>query len=198
MDRLESIASDGCLWSDAMMEKRQQVGTGVGMTTIKQSRRSRRLSSHRGLNVGDCVPFYFCPRSVMLYVIHMANNPGLTYRGGQEPILHLEADFREAVIWAQAHGRRWAFTSSNAASSYFADYADLAKLDKIDWEAVEARDWQGRSEGKQAEFLVETSFPWSLVRRVGLHSGRVHRVVREALRTADHQPRVEVRGDWYY
>ena len=120
VDRLKSIVSDGCLWSDAAMEKRQQVGTAIGMTTIKQSRRNRRLSSHPELNVGDCVPFYFCPRSVMLFVIHKANDPGLTYRGGQNPILHLEADFYEAVSWAEAHGRRWAFTCSNAASSYFA------------------------------------------------------------------------------
>ena len=53
-----------------------------------------------GLNVGDCVPFYFCPRSVMLYLIHRANHPELDYRGGQGPIVHLEADLHEAANWA--------------------------------------------------------------------------------------------------
>ena len=134
----------------------------------------------------------------MLFVIHKANDPGLTYRGGQNPILHLEADFYEAVSWAEAHGRRWAFTCSNGASSYFDDHADLAKLDKIDWEAIEALDWRGRREGKQAEFLVETSFPWRLIRRVGLHSVGVVGAVSRVLKMTDHQPRVEVRADWYY
>lgn len=198
-DRLRSIVTDGRLWSDAMMAKRSQIGTAIGMADIKESRRSRPLTSHPGLMVGDCVPFYFCPRSVMLYVLHMANSPGLTYRDGQGPIVHLEADFHEVVTWANKHQRRWAFTTSNAASGYFADYAEVAMLDKIDWPAVEAAPvWRGRSEGKQAEFLLETFFPWSLVRRVGVHSGLVHRAVCDALASASHKPQVEVRGDWYY
>ncbi len=198
LDRLDSIVSDGCLWSDAVMVNRPQVGTGIGMTSIKQSRRTRPLSSHPGLNVGDCVPFYFCPRSVMLYLIHMANYDGLTYRGGQKPILHLEADLHEVVIWANAHQRKWAFTTSNAASGYFADYADMTKLDEIDWEAVEAHVWRGRRESKQAEFLLETFFPWSLVRRIGVQNGSVHRAVCDTVTSASHQPQVEIRGDWYY
>ena len=196
-DRLRSIVSDGRLWSDAMMAKRSQVGTAIGIADIKQGRRSRPLSSHPGLNVGDCVPFYFCPRSVMLYVIHMANYPGLTYRDGQGPILHLEADLREVVDWADTKGRRWAFTDSNAANLYFGDYADLAQLDQIKWEEVETRDFQGK-DGKWSEFLLERSFPWSLIRRIGVYSAPVHRAVCDVLRSASHKPRVEVRGDWYY
>ena len=197
VDRLQSITSAGCLWSDAEMEKRPNLGTAIGMTEIKVRRRRNSLSSHPGLMVGDCVPFYFCPRSVMLYVIHKGNHPDLSYRGGQKPIVHLEADLREAVDWADTKGRRWAFADSNAANSYFGDYADLAKLDQIKWEEVEARNWRGK-EGKQSEFLVERSFPWSLIRRIGVHSGPVHRAVCDALGTASHKPRVEVRGDWYY
>ena len=197
VDRLASIVSDGCLWSDAMMENRPQVGTGIGMPSIKQRRRSRQLRSHPGLNVGDCVPFYFCPRSVLLFLIHKDNYPGLTYHEGQGPILHLEADLFEAVSWAEAIGRRWAFTDSNAANSYSGDYADLAKLDKIRWDEVETRDWQG-TDGKWSEFLVERSFPWTLVRRIGVYSWPVHRAVSDALGTASHKPQVEVRGDWYY
>lgn len=198
MDRLQSIVSDGRLWSDAAMEARQPVGTGIGMTEIKQRRRHIPLSSHSGLRIGDCVPFYFCPRSVMLYVIHMANHPNLSYRGGQGPIVHLEADLHQVVRWAAKNRRRWAFTLSNAGSSYFEDYADPAKLDKIHWDAVEARAWRDCREWKQAEFLVETSFPWSLIRRVGTHSVGVAAAVGVALKVADHRPGVEVRPDWYY
>jgi CxxC-x17-CxxC domain-containing protein len=38
------------------------------MNKIKERRLKLPLSSHFNLFVGDCVPFYFCPRSVMLYV----------------------------------------------------------------------------------------------------------------------------------
>ena len=89
IDNLASIVADGCLWSDAVMIQRQG-GTVIGMGGIKQRRLGLPVSCHDGLNVGDCVPFYFCPRSIMLYVIHCANHPELAYRGGQQPIVHLE------------------------------------------------------------------------------------------------------------
>ena len=90
----------------------------------------------RLLSVGHCVPFYFCPRSIMLYLIYQGNHPDLTYRGGQEPIIHLEADLRGTVAWADAAQKRWAFTLSNAGSYYFEDRCDLGQLDEINWGAV--------------------------------------------------------------
>lgn len=72
--------------------------------------------------------------------------------------MHLEADLHEVVRWAESENRRWAFTSSNAASWYSFDHCSLDQLDQIDWQAVKAHNWTDRSEGKQAEFLVERSF----------------------------------------
>lgn len=82
VDRLRSIITDDCLWCDVEMQRHGPLGTTIGMSSIKERRLSKELRSRRGLFVGDCVPFYFCPRSVMLYVIHMANHPELNYRGG--------------------------------------------------------------------------------------------------------------------
>ncbi len=90
LDRLKSIIADNYLWCDAEILKRQPPGTTIGMNNIKQHRLKKLLSSHPDLCVGDCVPFYFCPRSVMLYVIYRANDPALTYRGEQDPIVHLD------------------------------------------------------------------------------------------------------------
>lgn len=135
VDRLPSIVAGGLL-SDAEVQRLAPPGTVIGMSNIKQRRLTElTLDSHPGLYVGQCAPFYFCPRSVMLYLIHK-RNPELAYKGGQEPIVHLEADLFDAVAWAQANGRRWAFTLSNAGSYYFEDRADLAQLGEIDWTAV--------------------------------------------------------------
>ena len=198
VDRLESIVADGALWSDAALQRRARPGTTIGMSTIKQRRLSNPVKCRPGLNVGDCVPFYFCPRSVMLYLIYRANHPELDYRGGQDPIVHLEADLHEAANWAERHERRWAFTLSNAGSRYFQDRCDLAQLGEIDWDAVQARNWQGRTDGKQAEFLVEHSFPWTLVRRVGVRSVSIHEQATAAMREAEYRPDVELRRQWYY
>ena len=95
VDRLPSIIADGWLWCDAEIVRRSPPGTTIGMNGIKQRRLNElTLTSHPDLHVGDCVPFYFCPRSIMLYLIHRANDPELVYRGGQGPIVHLEADLQ--------------------------------------------------------------------------------------------------------
>ena len=198
VDRLASVVADGQLWCDAEVQQRMRPGTTIGMSNIKERRLHSHLDCWPDLAVGDCVPFYFCPRSVMLYVIHKANNPELTYQGGQRPIVHLEADLHETVRWADRNGRRWAFTLGNAGSSYFQDRCDLAELDEIDWNAVRARDWQNLKEKKQAEFLVQQSFPWSLVRRVGVYSAKVLKQVRSAMSATSHQPTAKVKQDWYY
>ncbi len=199
VDRLPSVIANGHLWCDAEVQRRSPPGTTIGMNSIKQRRlQELRLSSHPALLVGDCVPFYFCPRSIMLFLIHRANHDELAYRGGQEPIVHLECDLHRAVTWADHNGLRWAFTLSNAGAYYFEDRCDLAQLREIDWTAVQARDWRGRKEGKQAEFLIEQRFPWHLVERIGVCSQTTYQQTVHALPAGGHHPRVEIKRDWYY
>lgn len=198
VDRLPSIVASGGLLSDAAVQQHTLAGTMIGMSNIKQRRLTElQLASHPGLFVGQCVPFYFCPRSVMLFLIHR-QNAELAYRGGQGPIVHLEADLHATVAWAQQHRRRWAFTASNAGSRYFDDWANLAQLNSVDWNAVQARNWSGCKEGKQAEFLLEHGFPWGLVERIGVASRLVYAQAANALPAAGHRPPVEIRPDWYY
>lgn len=111
-DRLASIVSDEFLLSDALMSAREGTGTTIGMSKIKMRRLTLPISCRPGLMVGECVPFYWCPRPVMLYLIACANHPELAYHGGQRPIVHLEADLRQTVSWAEENGKRWAFNLS--------------------------------------------------------------------------------------
>jgi len=195
---------DGFLWSDAEVRARASGGTTVGMMSIKDRRLGTSLSSHPGLAVGGCVPFYFCPRSIMLFLLHRGNHPEVTYRGGQEPIIHLVAEVPAAVTWADANNLRWAFTLSNAGSGYFEDRADLDQLSEIDWNAVSARQWSGNGisrqikEGKQAEFLVERCFPWALVQGIGVRSEAVGREITRMMAGRDHRPTVKALPNWYY
>lgn len=199
VDRLPSIVADQCLWCDREVVRRAPSGTTIGMNSIKQRRlNDLRLTSHPDLFVGDCVPFYFCPRSVMLYLIYQGNHPELSYRGGQGPIVHFEADLHAVVAWADAQARRWAFTLSNAGARYFEDRSDLGRLAEIDWNAVRATDWRQCKDGKQAEFLLELSFPWHLVERIGVQSRTTYAAAVNALPAHGHRPPVEVRPEWYY
>ncbi len=198
MDRLLSIVAKGFLWCDALIVQRHVAGTTIGMLEIKQRRLGLLLTSHPELHVGDCVPFYFCPRSVMLFLLHRTSHPDLTYQGGQDPIVHLEADFYASIKWAQENKKRWAFTSSNAGSYYFDDYCDLNDLNEINWDAVQVTRWRDCKEEKQAEFLLEQKFPWDLVERIGVYSLEIYQQATSALLANPHRPKVEILKEWYY
>lgn len=200
VDKLASIAADGCLWSDAELAQRPVTGTVIGMNTIKARRMNElTLASHQGLYVGQCVPFYFCPRSVMLYLIYR-RNAELAYQGGQVPIVHLVADLNVVVAWAQANGQRWAFTLSNAGSRYFDDRCDLNYLQEINWAAVQTNQWSGSptKEQKQAEFLIEHQFPWHLVEEIAVINQVAGQQAVQAIADAAHRPGVQIRPAWYY
>ena len=200
VDRLASIINDGCLWSDAVVVGRAHPGTTIGMGGIKQRRLSLPVECHPGDHVGEYVPFYFCPRSIMLYVIHCANHPELAYRGGQGPIVHLEADLHQAIGWANANGRRWAFTLSNAGAVYTQFRSSVDQLDEVNWPAVAATDFRSSDikEGKQAEFLMHDCFPWHLVGRIGVYSRAVGQQVANSMDGAAHRPVIEICTNWYY
>lgn len=200
MNNLPSILAEGSLWSDAAMIARGGPEASIGMSNIKQRRLGLHVKCHYPDRVADYVPFYFCPRSIMLYLIHCANHPELTYRGGQEPILHLEADLHETVAWAESEGRRWAFSLSNAGAHYTEFRSQVGQLGEVNWAAVAATDFRDPDikEAKQAEFLVRELFPWHLMRRIGVQSEPIRLRVARALSGLEHKPIVEVRRDWYY
>lgn len=199
-DRLPSITKDGGLICDAVMATRQNVGTTIGMSNIKGRRLQQQLPCYPDSCVGDYVPFYFCPRSVMLYLIHRANHPELSYKGGQQPIVHLELDLYSVIDWADSNKRRWAFSLSNAAAYYTQFRADLNRLDEINWDAVAANNWSQSEikEAKQAEFLVHGTVPWRLVSRIGVISSQIGNRVARAISAASYKPRIEVIPSWYY
>lgn len=198
VDRLASIVSQGCLYSDAAVQGTPLPGTTIGMSTIKARRLAKTLNSYPDLHVGDCVPFYFCPRSVMLYMFHMNNHPEITYHGGQTPIVHLQADLYQTVNWANQNGKRWVFTNSNAGSFYFDDFNDLSHLNQVNWGSVAATNWKDCREQKQAEFLLEEQFPWSLVEAIGVYSNAQVQQVSVGLNSTTHRPPVSVQRNWYY
>ena len=207
MTNLPSISKDGYLWCSGEVERRRVVVTTIGMAKIKARRSGgRRLATSPGLAVGECVPFYFCTRSVMLHTIHTKDSE-LDYRGGQEAVVHLQVDLWDVLAWAESKELSWAFTTSNAGGGGFVDYDDLALLGEVDWDMVLDPDWQHRlnqrtfaeaKAARQAEFLVEIAVPWELVKRMGVYSQDVREQVLSMLEAAVHRPDVEVQRAWYH
>lgn len=198
IDKLQSIINSGGLLSDSEVIARGLSGTEIGMRTIKNRRLELPIQTHTGLFVGQCVPFYFCPRSVMLYMMYKGNSPDITYQDGQDNIIHLEADLMSSIAWANSNSKRWVFTSSNAGSRYFEDTNDLSNLSQLNWSAITARNWAGVREEKQAEFLCESNFSWTLVERIGVSNQTTYQQVLNIINSSNYKPLVEVKSDWYY
>lgn len=192
---------DGVIWSDAERIRQGLPCKVVGMSEIKRRRLEElEVDCHRGTMVGQYVPFYFCFRSIMLYILHRGNAEGLSYQGGQRPMVHFEADLNASLAWARNARRRWAFSKGNAGAYYTRFFSDTELLRLLDWKAIEATDWRDpdAKEGKQAECLIEEKFPWSLVERIGVIDDDMAERVRKVLNEAEHQPEVIVARNWYY
>ncbi|TSA07418.1 MAG: DUF4433 domain-containing protein [Deltaproteobacteria bacterium] len=200
VDNLPSILAAGGIDSDAKRISQGTGNTNIGMTEIKQRRLTLDVDCYSGTKVGEYVPFYFCPRSIMLYLIYMGNHPDLAYTGGQRLILHLETDLYSVVQWAEANNRRWAFSKSNAGAFYARFRKSLDNLHEVNWDAVAARDFRDSiiKEGKQAEFLLFDNCPWKLIERIGVIDEQIERQVIAIIRQNRYKPIVSVQPDWYY
>lgn len=196
VDNLASIVADGCLWPDSVMVGRP--GAVIGNNEIKADRLKLQVSCNPGTMVGEYVPFYFCPRSVMLYVISKRNHPNVAYRDGQGPVVHLEADLLEVVEWADQAEIQWAFSDINAANRAADFYNQLDDLGQLDWDAIGARQWVSHRDHKMAEFLVHDRFPWERVGRIGVLSEQIGARAAQAFATNGHRPPIEVKRGWYY
>ena len=198
---MSQIAQTGVICSDA---KRIDLGLDceiVGMSRIKH-RRLYEIEVHcySGTRVGEYAPFYFCPRSIMLYILHKGDHPDVSYTEGQGPIVHLQADLIHTVRWAEQHGIHWAFSDRNAGTYMAQFYNSLDDLDQINWRAVAATDFRDMmiKEGKQAEFLMYDYFPWELIERIGVRDTTVVKTVQRAISESGHQPEVRAEPSWYY
>ncbi|MXZ90693.1 MAG: DUF4433 domain-containing protein [Chloroflexi bacterium] len=200
LDALPDIVKFNHLFSNVIMDQLAIGGTNIGISNLKEKRKTMPVPCHEGTFVGDYVPFYFCPRSVMLYLIYRGNHHELAYKGGQGPILHLEYDLQEVLNWANVQQRPWAFSLSNASAFYTQFRCQVEEMDRINWGAVAALDWQAPEikEGKQAEFLVHESVPWHLVQRIGVISQPIATGVLSTIAHADHRPTVQIIQGWYY
>jgi hypothetical protein len=185
------IQADG-LWSDA---KRIELGLGtnlIGMSRIKQRRLTEiEVTCHPGTKVGQYVPFFYCPRSIMLYILYRGNHDDIDYREGQGPIVHLVADFDASIQWATEQGVRWALSPTNAGALYTSFYNQRDDLKRIDWQAVANRDFRDPT-------VKFDWFPWHLVEQIGVFDQTILKLAQKHVADASHQPTVRVENAWYF
>lgn len=203
VDNLSAILDSKRLVADGVTRESGLV-TDVGDRDVKASQRARAVPIPPGGVVADYVPFYFAPRSPMMFRIacdHRDAVPG-RYPGGDDPLVYLMT----SVDLLGPLGAAWIATDGNAASSVTEFTSNPTALrDLIDWPLMEATCWHNtpedldRQRRRMAELLVHREFPVELITGIATRTPSRERDVRRVL--AGHglgNLYVGVRPAWYY
>lgn len=165
----------------------------IGYSHIKE-RRAKEIKVDCCGNkfVGEFVPFYYSPRSIMLFIV----NQGETGkpRGHQSEVVHLVSSVASAISGKS----QWAISDGNAGSHAAQFSNSLQSLDSLNWDAIQARYWSDVTFEKQAEFLVADFFPLIAFKGIGCYNDDVTRRVQSMLNASGHSIPVATKRDWYY
>ena len=181
----------------ALLSKNSVAANGIGYENIAhqgaQGARAAKLVPNPPCgNVHDFIPFYFAPRSPMLFAINGGRVQGCNLR--QADIVHFET----TIDLALAHGQPYVFYDRNATLAYSNPYTDIANLNVIAWDLITeqpqldgyCRFWQSnasnqryvdRMEKRMAEFLVKSNVPLTAVTRIGVINNAKQQEVNQIL-----------------
>ena len=196
-DNLPSILGAGGIHAPNSTPPSTAPYMAIHHLSVQAQRAETRVPTGAQGVVHDYVPFYFNPRSPMLYAIHMGNVPG--YSEGQRPIMVLVSS-AQAI---EAAPLDFVFTDGHSIMVLSRFYDDLGDLQQIRWNVIWAQYWTRFEDGsrlRQAEFMVHNFFPWNLVERIGVYDAGIKAQVEAHLSKFPllHQPPVEARRDFFF
>ena len=198
IDNLESIISEGGLLAYNVMLETGTNYTNIAYENIQYRRARSCVPCGAGGVLHDYVPFYFAPRSPMLYTIHRGNVPN--YTQGQAALIHLVSDIEDI----DARGLDFVFTDGHAVMQLTEFFDDLDYLGAIDWDVMDSRYWSDTNEDndrkrrRQAEFLVRNFLPWELITEIGVINYTIQSQVENILQNFTDKTPVRVHKDWFY
>ena len=198
LSHLASIVKDGLL-SDTDAVRTGALIVEVGHAGIKERRRGRMVPIGPGGAVSDYVPFYFAPRSPMMYAIHRGNVP--TYDEGCDRLIYLVT----SVETLAASGARLVFTDRNAVLA-IAAYGDHGTgIDSlVDWALMRQVVWNNTPEDpdlrerRMAECLAHRVVQWPSIEGIATASQHVADEARAILASLGVETPISVRPQWYF
>lgn len=167
---------------------------------VQERRRKKQVSCGPRGNLHDYVPFYFAPRSPMMFAISKGNVEG--YEGGTVPLIYLVSSAQRV----QNAGLEFVFTDGHPTKAFTSFFDDVAYLSEVPWDVMRSRYWNDdedhpdRRRRRQAEFLVYGSFPWSAVEFLAVANKGIQTRLQKFLTTKypNRVKPVRVAPDWYF
>jgi len=198
IDNLGGILARGGLSSWSKLYNQGFTYTNIAHQSIQARRAVTPVGIPHYGNLHDYVPFYFAPRSPMLYTISRGNVEG--YPGGQEDIIHMVSS-AQAMQEAE---KKFVFTDGHAIMAFTGFFSELSDLDNVDWAIMKETFWADtdddpdRKRRRQAEFLVYDYVQWSLIQQIGVMNELIAEKVKGIIKKSAHQPIIRVCRPWYY
>jgi hypothetical protein len=199
VNNLSGILDARCLRADNQVDRGAQLQVEAADLGIKQTRREKPVPLDPYGCVADYVPFYFAPRSPMLYKLYRGGVP--TYTGGQDALVYLTST---AEIMASA-GLRCLFSDGNCAAAVTRVEGDLTLLDSmVDWEVMQSRMWNNTAEDpdrmrrRMAEFLVYQQVSLDCFLGMVVRTEGMRKTVSGLLTSRGSTIQVSVKPDWYF
>lgn len=196
---LPGILAAGYLHADSLVDRSSALRVEAADLAVKAIRQRNRVTVRPYGCVADYAPFYFAPRSPMLYKLAKGSVP--TYAEGEEPLVYLVSTV-EAIA---ATGAACLFSDGNCASTVTQFFDDLALLDSaVDWAVMRATMWNNtaddpdRMRRRMAEFLVHKQVPIMCLAEIAVRSKIIEQRVESILTTHNVNLPVRVRPGWYY
>jgi hypothetical protein len=202
INNLTEIVRQGEVYCDAVA-RNGAVQVEAGDPAIKERRRRRIVNAGPGGFVGDYVPFYFAPRSPMMYRIACDCRDSVPdrYQGGDRELVYLLSTVENVLD----HDLDWVASDGNAATGTTSFFDDPHEAEaSIDWPLMRATMWNDtaddldRQRRRMAEFLVHQRVPLTLFDQVAIYSDAYVEAVRAALTGSHLAGRILVRPAWYY
>lgn len=198
-EHLSTIVENGLL-SDTVAQERGLLQIEVGVAGIKADRRRRGVPVPPGGVVADYVPFYFAPRSPMMYRISRGGVEG--YQDGTSRLIYLVTSTRKL----QESGARMIVTDRNAVlqvAEFAAADDGLNRL--VDWALMREPMWNNtasdpdRKERRMAELLVHQSVPFESLVGIAARTSLVADEIADVFVSMGiTTPKVYVRPRWYF
>ena len=201
IDHLATVIRENLL-CDATVQKSNLLSNEVGNTAIKERRRRRSIKVDPGGVVTDYVPFYFAPRSPMMYAIAGGTVP--TFQEGTKQLVYLITSLERL----HQLGHQIVLTDRNAALNYAEhqvfDPEDLVDDGFIDWPLMDEKFWTNtpenpdRKERRMAEALVYQRVNWEAIEEIVVHNGAIKEEATAILEECGVRLQVNVRPAWYF
>lgn len=148
--------------------------------------------------IGDYIPFYFTPRSVMMFnILTGYYKPRVPQRSKDEIIVI------RCLVEELATRPQWFFTDGQANDGESRHYSDLKQLDKIDWACIQQSQFSksddyDRPRRYQAEFLVKDFVPSACFESICIYNKKMQIWAQNHVNAAGKMIKVNVIPEYFF